>query len=80
MELFSSSWCSQCQPVKKYIESNNIEVKYVDIDQEFDYAKSLGIRGIPVLRKDGENIVGADNIMKILKDSGPKVYNKEEEF
>lgn len=66
--MFSSDWCSTCEPVKKFIESNNIEVKYVDIDQEFEYTSKLGIRGIPVLRKDGENIVGADNIMKVLKE------------
>jgi len=70
LELFSSSWCHQCQPVKKFIEGNNIDVKYVDIDQEYEYTSKLGIRGIPVLRKDGENIVGADNIMKVLKEGG----------
>ena len=68
MELFSSSWCGTCEPVKRYIHDNNIDVKYVDIDQEFEYTAKLGIRGIPVLRKDGENIVGAENIIKVLKE------------
>lgn len=69
MKLASSEWCSSCQPVKKYIEENNLDVEVLDIDTNMEEAQKAGVRGIPALIEGGKvSVVGAENIMNKLKE------------
>lgn len=69
--LFTAKWCTNCTPVKYYIEDNNLDITIVDIDENFDKAELYGVKGLPTLVIiDGEvkqPISGAANILKFLK-------------
>ena len=68
MTLFSAKWCAYCQPVKQLIEDNNLPVRVVDIDEEFDEAQAAGVRGIPVIRlEDGTMMRESRDIINMLK-------------
>ena len=69
MKLASSEWCTQCIPVKKYIEDNNLNVEVLDIDTNMEEAQKAGVRGIPALIEMGKvSVVGAENIMNKFKE------------
>ena len=68
MTLFSAKWCAYCQPVKKLIEDNNLPVRIVDIDEDFETAQAAGVRGIPVIRlEDGTMMRESRDIINMLK-------------
>ena len=69
MKLFTANWCSQCKPVKQFIDSNNLEVELIDVDTEkgANAASALGIRGLPTL-VDGDNTLVGDKVLPYLKE------------
>ena len=68
MKLFGAKWCSQCTPVKQYVEANNLVVEYIDVDTEEGGAAALklGVRGLPVLTDGVITLVG-DKVLPYLK-------------
>jgi thioredoxin 1 len=52
---FYASWCAPCKELTKIIERNkdsipeNIQLVEVDIDQDMESAKALGVRGVPTM-------------------------------
>lgn len=69
--LATASWCKNCEPVKKYIEDNNMEVSMFDVDTNLDEARDLGIRGIPCLLVENKvHAVGSSNIIYSLEEDG----------
>lgn len=69
MKLASAAWCSACQPVKKYIEDNSLNVEVLDIDTNMEEAQKAGVRGIPALIENGKvTLTGAQDIINKLKE------------
>ena len=73
---FSASWCQQCKALAgnmKYVDFGDVEVKEIDIDENFEEAKQYGIRGVPtlVLMEDG---------VEVKRTSGVLMADKIEEF
>lgn len=60
---FYADWCLPCRsliPKLEIIEKEypNIEFVKVNVDENMDYAKQLGVRGVPtVIMFDGENML-----------------------
>lgn len=60
---FYADWCGPCKMLMPRLESfenefNNVEFIKVNVDENMEYAKELGIRGVPtVIIFDGENMV-----------------------
>ena len=49
---FSASWCQPCKALAgnmKYVDFGDVEVKEVDIDENFEEAQKFNIRGVPTL-------------------------------
>ena len=69
MKLFTANWCSQCKPVKQFIDTNNLDVELIDVDTEegANVASSLGIRGLPTLI-DGSNTIVGSKILAYLEE------------
>lgn len=68
MRLFSASWCTNCTPIKDYINSNNINCEVLDLDSSFEEAQKLGVRGIPALVTNEDSvIVGQANVLNFLR-------------
>ena len=69
MKLFTANWCSQCKPVKQFIDTNNLDVELIDVDTEegANVASSLGIRGLPTLI-DGSNTIVGSKILSYLEE------------
>lgn len=53
IKIFTASWCASCKTVKPLMVKNNIDFTElsVDIKDNADYAKSLGVRGLPTIIK-----------------------------
>lgn len=53
-----ATWCGPCQMFAPILEeiSSEVEVIKVDVDQDREFAKSLGVQGIPAtfIYKDGK--------------------------
>jgi len=75
---FSASWCQPCKMLAsnmKSVDFGDLSVKEIDIDENFDDAKSYNIRGVPtlVLLEDGKEIkrqsgvMTADKIKEFIK-------------
>jgi thioredoxin 1 len=75
---FSASWCQPCKSLAsnmKNVDFGEVEVKEVDIDDNFDEAKKYNIRGVPtlVLLEDGvevkrtSGVLMADKIKEFIK-------------
>lgn len=53
--------CHQCEAVKKWLDRNEIEYDYLDVDDHIDYLEGLGIRALPiVVTKEGMKFGGFD--------------------
>mgnify|MGYP003341748214 FL=1 len=49
---FSASWCQPCKALAgnmKYVDFGDVEVKEIDIDENFEEAQKFNIRGVPTL-------------------------------
>lgn len=48
---FSAEWCVNCKPLSKVIESAEltIPVEEYDVDEDFELAARMRIRGVPTL-------------------------------
>jgi thioredoxin 1 len=75
---FSASWCQPCKSLAgnmKYVDFGDVVVEEIDIDENFDKAKSYGVRGVPtlVLEEDGKEVkrtsgvLMADQIEEFIK-------------
>lgn len=55
---FSSTWCGPCKHFKPIMEqiSNELPVKFIDVDKNPDMTAAYGIRNVPtlVVVKDGQ--------------------------
>ena len=64
--LYTTSWCSACPAVKKYIKTHELDVEMKDIDlDEIDYTV-LGIRSVPALSVEGRMLYGSGSIISYL--------------
>ena len=73
---FTASWCQPCKALAgnmKYVDFGDVEVKEIDIDENFEEAKQYGIRGVPTL-------VLVENGVEVKRTSGVLMADKIEEF
>ena len=60
MELITSQTCSKCRNIKKWIDDNHLQVRYVNIEDltepEVEAIAQSGINSLPILHKDGKYI------------------------
>jgi thioredoxin 1 len=73
---FSAAWCSPCQSLEKnfkYVDMKDVQLKKIDIDEDFDTAKAYGVRNVPtmILLEDGK---------EVGRKSGVLMADKIEEF
>lgn len=64
--------CPFCENAKKFLEENNLEYIYKDItgiDNMEEFSK-LGVRSVPQILVDGENLGGFDNIKDVIEAVG----------
>ena len=59
--LFTTSWCAYCKKAKAYLASKGVSYKEVDIESNAgaaSYAQAGGQRGVPLLFKNGQRVLG----------------------
>lgn len=74
---FGAPWCQSCKVLDKQLNqlSLDIEIEYVDIDEDSDKTTEFKIRGVPtlVLMEDGKElrrksgVLMADQIEEFIK-------------
>lgn len=67
-KVFTAEWCSVCQNLKQWMDSENIPYTTVDIDSDdgMQQAQKHRIRSLPVthiVNEDGELVDGVDPII-----------------
>lgn len=61
VKVVSASWCSQCGPYKKQLQSQGIEFENLDADDSsnMELLSSLGVRGLPTtLVYNNDELIG----------------------
>ena len=63
MELivYSTPWCSDCREAKRFLDKHKIAYKEIDIESNggaASYAQAGGQRGVPLLFKNGQRVLG----------------------
>ena len=62
--VFSTSTCSWCRRVKRYLKENRVPFKEVNVEKDEDAARDLrrktGQSGVPVVKIGNKWIVGFD--------------------
>jgi glutaredoxin len=59
--LFTTSWCGYCKKAKAYLASKGVSYKEIDIESNAganSYAQAGGQRGVPLLFKSGQRVLG----------------------
>lgn len=69
--MFGASWCMPCRAAKPKVErlsdTNNVPAAYLDIDDNQDLARSLGIQSVPTFMRfengspTGARLIGAND-------------------
>ena len=68
--LYSTSTCSACVNVKKYLEENKIPYGLILLDKSpeaMSLFSSMGLRTVPVLDTGVHLVIGSTEIIKYLK-------------
>lgn len=61
VELFTTSWCGQCENARKYLNERGVAYKESDIEKDEDAQTrylSYGTRGVPLAVIDGKPVLG----------------------
>lgn len=69
--IYSLPTCTHCKAAKKFFEDQNIPFEDVDLtqnDEAMDEMIAKGYKGTPIIRIDGEDVVGfnAKKIQELL--------------
>lgn len=72
-KLFVGTICPYCQKVENFMKENDIEIEFVNIDQDREAMRELidngGKRQIPCLYHDGEYLYESDDIIEFLREN-----------
>jgi len=54
IKVFGTTWCSDCHRTKKFLDQNNIQYDWTDVDKNTEFAKYItelnnGIQRVPTL-------------------------------
>jgi glutaredoxin 3 len=64
VEIYTSPTCGYCHQAKQYLQANNIPFTEYDVASDREAAQRMvkltGQMGVPVIRIDGETVIGFD--------------------
>jgi len=67
-KLVTATWCAPCKVLKTQLSEEKIEVEYVDAVDNPEYIKRLGVRSVPTLVVNDEELI-TSNILEYLKNN-----------
>lgn len=69
--MYGAEWCSDCRRSKKFLDSNSVTYKYIDVEADESASEKVieingGVRSIPVIIfSDGTHLTEpSDNALK----------------
>jgi len=69
--VVGAEWCGNCPAVKdnlKHIcQENNISLKVLDFDNDFEEVKKLGVRSLPTVLFNGKILTGSKTKTELEK-------------
>lgn len=68
--LFTTKYCTACNPMKKFLEQQKLSGKVVDASEDADLANQYEVRSVPtvVFFDNGDNEVGRANSVNDVRD------------
>ena len=70
MKIVTTQYCGPCKALKATLKEKNIEVEFVDADEDRDYVLENNVKSVPTLVTDeGELISGVDEIVEKLQNN-----------
>lgn len=78
--VYGTTWCSDCITAKSILESNNVEYKFINIDQDEEAAAKVmsingGRRVVPTFIIDG-NVYTNPSQLELIDLIGPFAHRK----
>lgn len=75
LKIYSATWCSPCQQLKKTLSSNDlgIQTDILDVDESSDQATVDKVRAVPTL-------ILLENGVEVKRTSGAKTLDQLKEF
>ena len=72
MKLFTAEWCGPCHMLKGMLDQRSLKVETVDIDEEPELVRELGVKSVPTLfvkrlKDDFELVKGFDEIVEAIE-------------
>jgi mycoredoxin len=74
--MYGAEWCGDCRRSKKFMEGNNVEFKYINVEEDLTAAEKVkeinnGMQSIPVIVfEDGTHLTEpSDNDLKAKLES-----------
>tara|TARA_Y100000996_G_scaffold339678_1_gene276678 strand:- start:131 stop:370 length:240 start_codon:yes stop_codon:yes gene_type:complete len=67
IKMYGTTWCGDCHRSKDYLDSNNIEYDWTDVDEEPEYAEYIktlnnGVQRVPtIVFEDGSVLIEPTN-------------------
>lgn len=69
MKIVTAAWCGPCKALKAQLKEKNIEVEFVDADEDRDFVTENNVKSVPTLvTGDGQLISGVDEIIEKLQE------------
>ena len=70
MKIVTTHYCGPCKELKSILKEKNIEVEFVDADENRDYVLENNVKSVPTLVTDeGDLISGVDEIVEKLQNN-----------
>ncbi len=68
IKMYGADWCSDCRRAKSFLDQNNVEYEFIDVDLDADATAKVeaingGKRIIPTIIIDGKNYTNPDNAL-----------------
>lgn len=60
IKLYGAAWCKPCSNAKQLLTAKNVEFEFIDVDENAQLVKDMGIKTIPVLVKDNGDMLRGD--------------------
>lgn len=57
IKLYGATWCKPCNEAKQLLKAKYVDFEFIDVDENAQLVKDMGIKTIPVLVKENGDML-----------------------